>query len=251
MWEANVVQLALYFQSVEGIVADELFELGLAHVPETSQRSRTITPANPFLSAASATIDGLQFVVQVQAGRFDVIVSVPQSAEVDLDAGLPTFECLPILEQMVNFVAAIAPKALPTLRVALVANLCKPVASYRDAADIVGDLLDIDVARDDLSDLSFQVNRRKPLDSGQEINRLVRLGVITVQTLSVRMPHDGGAVSVSGNQLGVALMLDFNTVPSAVPFSPPVQAALVGQLKDEILVVANAEKPIRSVLDNV
>ena len=250
MWQANAVQLALFCLSVDGIDAQELFELGLGEDPETSQRSRTISQTNPFLSVASGMVADLQFVVQVQAGRIDVIVSPSQGAEVNLDAGIPTFECPPVLERLVRFVEAIMPKSLPIVRVALVVNLCKPEETYREAAEVIGSMLGMDVARDELSDLSFQVNRRKMLPSGQEMNRLVRLGVLAVQAFTFRNPQEGGPVPLSVNQIGVGLMLDFNTVPAAVAFSPAVQVELATHLKDEILLVGGADNPVRSILDN-
>lgn len=247
MWQANTVQLALFCTTVDGLDAEELFNLGFNQAPETSQKSRTISALNPFLSVAAGVFDGLQYVVQIQAGRLDVVVSSNPSADINLDAAMKTFDCAIVLGRVVAFIGGIAPKNLQAVRVALVAQLLHPVPTYSDAAEIVGGMLGIDVVRDDMSDLLFQVNRRKRLQSGHEVNRLVRLGVYSLDVIMSQMVQGGGQMQVS--QLAASLMLDFNSVPLPVIFAPNTQVIVAQQLSDEILAVANAANPIRSVLD--
>lgn len=247
MWQANSAQLALFCTTVDGLDAEKLFKLSFNQDPETSQKSRTISALNPFLSVAAGVFEGLQYVVQIQAGRLDVLVSSTPSAEINLDAEIKTFDCEVVLGRLVDVVSAVAAENLPVVRVALVAQLLQPVATYVEAARIVGGMLGSDLERDDMSDLLFQINRRKSLEPGYEMNRLVRLGVLAADTIVTQMVQGGGHMQVQ--KLAASMMLDFNSVPLPDIIVPATQLLVAQQLRDEIMVVGSAANPIRSVLD--
>lgn len=247
MWKATSIQLALFCGSEDGLHADVLFEVGLKVAPETTQRNRTLSVTNPFFSVASGTIDGLLFSVQVQPGRVDFHVLPPQVDEVSLDGDIPLFDCEPVLQKLIDVVEALGVLALPVTRVALVPSLLKPVADYAHASQMIAEFLAADISRDSLSDLLFQVARRKNLDGHQVFNRLLRLSVLSYQAFGVI--QDAQRMPFAEAKLGVLLMLDFNTVPGTSPFNPGRQLEIAMRLRDELLEVAKSESPVRSILD--
>ncbi len=251
MWKASGVQLALFCLSVGDIRAEALFELAFGSQPDSVQSNRVLTAANPLQGVALGAIDGLNYELQVQPGRIDVLVSKTQGDGLDADILGGTFECPPVLDTMISVVERLKSEVLQSFRVSLVATLKLPVADYKTAAEHIGGILGIDLARDHMSDLNFQVNRRKTLPQGWEINRLMRIGVMALHSFELHIDHNVGApVAPRVPKNSVALVLDFNLVPQTSVLSPDDQVEIAKALRDEILVTAQADNLLLRVLND-
>lgn len=251
MWQANAVQLAIFCQTIDGVEAQELFKTGLGREPDSTQRNRTISPANPFLSVAAGLSGAVNHTVQVQTGHIDVHVAPIPPAEIDLDNPAPLFNVEPVLAELVEFVRRVAGQLPAVVRVALVGTLMSRVDDYQTAAGVVGSMLGADVNRPDISDLMFQINRRKPMGHGQSMNRLIRLNVAEIQAVTVQQGlQANGVVAMIPIQTMASLQLDFNTVPSPVGLPADSVIPLIEEINQEILRVGRSENPLVEVLNH-
>lgn len=251
MWQAQAVQLALFCQYVDGVIAQDLFTNGFGRDPDVTQRNRMISPANPFLSIAGGSVDRLNYTVQIQTGRIDVHVTPNIPSEFGVENLAPLFDMEPVLDEMVGFVGKTVSQLPGVVRVAMVGNLMSRVDDYNAAAVAVSAMIGADVARPGISDLMFQINRKKQMTHGQVMNRLVRVSVAEIQAVSVpRQGEPRDVIPLNRVETMASLQLDFNTVPSPTVLAVDVVIPLIEEIKREILRVSDSDNPVAEVLNN-
>jgi hypothetical protein len=152
------------------------------------------------------------------------------------DEVIPVISTHAVLDELyaaLSFNEELLPEAV---RLALVCNLLKPVDTVAESRAIISDLLSLDTALTDYSDLIFQINRRKTLATGIEINRLLRWHSLSLQSFIINMPGQQGiATPAIKEKHAAALMLDINTVVGPRVFSGAQQLPIFQEMMVETL----------------
>ena len=162
-------------------------------------------------------IDGHHLTVQSQSNRIDWVLTtgkqIPNESQQNTIESLPT-----LLEFFLKIVKCWLKACPPSSRLAFGASLVKQVSDMRSGHEYLLQLLpNLNLNPDDVSDLIYQVNRRKKSMSapGIMINRLCRWSVVQIHNIGVTMDAVGTPISSSSQEhYACKLDLDINTVPS-------------------------------------
>ena len=233
LWGSQSIQFAWFLTSVEGVKADEIFQIVSSEEPEQMQRNRVPSPATPFLSLASGVVNGQNYAVQVQPGRVDIVVSpVPDPGE---EFSLPMIGTEQTLTALLNRVDALAPKLANCIRLAAIANTVEQVPTYEAAARILLDSIGLELNLDGTSDLMFQVNRRKLDGQFAPINRVLRYAVLSVQEMLFQVGGSPNIQPIRKERLAASLVLDINTIPDGTVLEVSSQKSIFVEIVGEIL----------------
>ena len=227
-WQADTVQFVIFTGAMSVKSADELWR-SVANTPPLSFQQ---TPGMPSISSASGTIGAFGAVLQLQPGRAAIILTprpdqsptispVIEDAAEALNAGIPLARSLTTALQGVS-------------RLAIVVDANRPAANAVDAIAAVKALIGFSVPHG-VSDLSLQFNRRRPLTTGHDMNRLCRWQTTTKQLFQFTAPAGGmfPAPTVAREEHFTGLFIDVNTVPGP-EIEPDTGNAIFGELANEV-----------------
>lgn len=235
-WNTQNIQLAWFASAVPSVPAAELFATLLASAPEQSSVNRMPTPAMPFLSVASGVIDGLNWVIQVQHGRIDVLASAPDDRP---SASVPLLTSEVAAKAKAHIVAQIAayPDLLPEPnRLSIISVLAQTASSADDACKIANRSAGGVASFDDISDFTLSINRRKTFEFDRSIlmNRVLKWETAAFQLLQMPMMQ-ASPIPVPASVSHAALhTLDVNVVPSSRRFGSDEVKKIFGELIVEI-----------------
>lgn len=240
-WNTQNIQLVWFASAVPSVPASELFTTLLASAPDQSSVNKMPTPAMPFLSVASGVIDGLNWVVQVQHGRIDVLASAPDDIP---SAGVPLLTSEVAANAKAHIVARIGacPELLPEPnRLSIISVLAQTASSADDACRIANRSAGGVVSFDDISDFILSINRRKTFEFDRSIsmNRVLKWETAAFQLFQVPMmqaPPLPVPASVSHAALHT---LDVNVVPSSRRFRPDEAQKIFGEILAEVARLEN------------
>jgi hypothetical protein len=117
-----------------------------------------------------------------------------------------------------------------TTRLAVVLNTSEPAPSLEQAINILLKRTGVTLPFQGGSDLLFQINLKKALNSatGREINRLLKWAAEVVQSVEV-----SGGPPIMHTAFLSTLSVDVNTVPSSQNFTADQQASILEEMADE------------------
>jgi hypothetical protein len=231
LWNAQSIQFVWFLTTTDGIRVDALFEAFSGDEPNSVQRNKVPGPGNPFLGVAAGQIGIYQAQVQLQPGRLDLVVHADEIPNLD---DIPVLETGAVLDRIYSALASNEQLLPDAVRLALVCNLLKPVETAEEGRAIATGLLSLDPALTDFTDLMFQINRKKKLQSGVSINRLLRWNTLTLQSFVLNMPGQQGVITPALKEKhAAALMLDINTVVEQRVFAGTQQVPIFKEMIEE------------------
>lgn len=206
-WRAGSIQLVWFSASADALSSSAFYETLFGREADNVQSNRLPTGAKA--TAASGNLDNVNLQVSAQQGRIDVVVRPlpgPLSGAITLDDADGRLDWL--LSKLRSLTAPPVSN-----RLALVVTYHIPATGLTQAAGVINKELNDLLAFTDSTDLSFQVNRRRPFGFNDNIvmNRLIRYSVETLQEVQFA----GNAIVSSQTEVFVAThMIDTNTVPT-------------------------------------
>lgn len=226
------VQFVWFASDARRLQAQDVFSSIFGREADSFQVNRNPTVAAPHLSAASGVFDGLACQLLVQASRIDLVVQ----AHSEEDEGRPPLigDTTGVVERISQQVGVVSDQLHEVNRLALVLNLIKPADSHRHANQLIAPKFDLSLRDFDVTDLSFQLNVRKKLASEITLNRLLKFGVASFQSLMIDATSQVIS-SGSVNNFGASLSVDVNTVPMFPPITPSAQHQLWQEIASEAL----------------
>lgn len=238
LWKSQSVQLVWFVTTVHGVQTDVIFEALFGDSPETIQKNKVPNPQNPFLSVASGHVGELFVQIQLQPGRLDLFFNPRQSEDADmplLDSAHVGSVIRAILLKGANYFPE-------SVRLATVWNLLEEEASGEAAGETVAKLISFNQGYKDFLDLTLQVNRRRYIGDGIEINRLLRWSVASFQHVQFLMNHDFGGAQSPAHMLmqkyAATIVADLNTVPTNRLFNAEQQIPIFTEMVTEALRIA-------------
>lgn len=205
-WKTELIRFTLL--GVKDLEAAGLWEKLVGTPPDSS----TSRPAQKVLHE-SGTWNGVQFDVQAQPNRIDIVVT-PAPNQFDQPPSLGDF-----IKYAEAFRAMLCAVRLPTAeRLALGASLYVECGGLEQSLTSFEQLVPYvkDVGK--ANDLSFQINLQKKLPklSGVVINRLYKWSQMVYQYFNVQLNDGAQSVPVQADVVhAVKLELDINTAPSS------------------------------------
>lgn len=205
--------------------ASSLFEKAFQRPAEQTQRNALATPQNRFLSSASSNYEGIARAVQIQPGRVDLSI-LPEITD-SWNGDLPTLDAQEATKTLSAAVSIISNAiGSSTQRFAIVTSAIKNSDSANEAFIFANEKLNGIIPFPDGTDLMAQVNRRTTskvlTDKDVVINRLVRIGTGSVQSVQISPPPQMGVVVqplVVSESHFAEYTIDINTVPRVEMFS--------------------------------
>ncbi|MBB3393270.1 hypothetical protein FHT82_006064 [Rhizobium sp. BK275] len=243
VWGSQSVQFVWFLTSVENLRAEALYQALVGDEPDTSQRNKVPSPANPFLSTADGVIENRQFQLQVQPGRVDLIISAFQQ---ELDQDITLLETVDEIQGVLEAIPKAAIEWPVAVRQSVVANLVAPVKNDAEAYSLFLETAEYALDLPDFSDPILQINRRKALKAGGFMNRLMRFGVAATQQFMFEINQFAGAgqaIPVSKQRFGCSLTLDINTVPDGRTIDSKHQITIFKELSQELIRLAELRSP--------
>ncbi len=222
---------------MDDIKVDVVYELLTGNEPDNVQRNKAPNPANPFLGVAAGVIGEKRYTLQLQPGRLDFTVSpAPQENEEPFDGFLDITETI---SETVTKVVANDVSFAQNIRQAIVVNAVHMFANADDATELVLQLSDFKPQNDNLTDLLIQVNKRKDGGFSLPYNRVLRYGVQVLQDFVIDVAVGGSAFPVTKQQVIASVVIDVNTAPSQSAIAIGNQSAILLELADEALRLAD------------
>lgn len=237
-FRGQIIQFAWFLHSIDDVHAPSMFNQFWGADPDLAQTNRAPGPANPFLSIAGTSHNGVLRQIQVQPGRVDLVVNAELSDDPEKAfANLFNYEA-ELYDISTRLKVADNPLKREATRLSTVVTMLEPVGSYTAAAKRFFDFSGFKTKAPNLSDLGLQLNSRKTVD-GVDINRVVGLSVFGVQVFSLSMSPGVAQTSMSPSVLFAARrMFDFNTVPDGRTLKIKDQLPIFDALVSEILRVS-------------
>lgn len=229
------IQFVWFPMSVTDVTAEHVFQVLAGDDPDTTQRNKTPSAANPFLSVAEGVIGTKDIAAQVQPGRIDFTIAGRQAPEMRQDDNLILLDTASEISAVVKRFSEWGGVWPEAIRLSVVANLVQPTKDAAAATSLFFETLGIDVGFVDGSDPLFQINRRKAMD-GYVMNRVVRFGVAGYQNFVFHAVagQSGAMVPATVEKYGASTTLDINSVPDGRTIDRERQALILGQLAEEL-----------------
>lgn len=239
MWGSSTIQFAWFVQNAEALSAEVIFTRLAGYEPVSVQKTRQLSPVNPFYGTAAGgdTTVGVQ--VQLQPGRVDVLIQPSEELHASTDE-VPTLDTGSYLKRFMDAIRASQIVDQPVNRIAVVVNLAKPVADLAHGIELAMEVSGFTPPVKPDSEFLVQLNSRAVLE-GQTINRLVRFGVTGLHNVMFNLATDPIAphgMSATGVRYATTAMLDFNTVPDGSWIDEARQRTIFSLIGQEILRVA-------------
>lgn len=217
MAQGEFLTLVWFPKPGEEVNAEQLFEGLVKAQPESLQRTRNPNPQNQVVAVASGETHGFAVVVEEKVGRIDLSFRQPSAVPTN---EFPTIDLGGAIQLASNWISEAA--SLPvSMRVSSIARVIRKSKSEEEASASFSKIVGIQLADANVSDLMFQVNRRKPFGPVQG-NWLVNTGVYTHQSV-IFMPGQSGQAVSAVVTYGARIDLDFNTVPDGSPLNLDLQ----------------------------
>ena len=224
------IQLVWFTAEARKKDATTVYELVTGVEPDTTQSNKSPSPNNPQLSLASGVVGYLNYTATVQLGRIDLVVqAVSQTGNPELIDNTED-----VISKIVT-TAATAGDLLPAVnRLALVVQLAQLSDDHSSATKVVDEAIGSVLPFDNAQDLNFQVSRRRKIPTVRpvSINRLLRFSVMTYGQFNIM---NGLAEPILLSSFASHLMIDVNTTPTTVAFSPIEQSEIWQHLLGESL----------------
>lgn len=249
MWNVRTIQVVWFTSGGDASSAEVLYLRAFEVEPDLAQRNRQLGATNRFLSVAEGIFDGMKCVVQVQPGRVDFHLGVSDT-DVDIDAPIKSLPLEAVRLRVRGLIDRITGEIQNVHRLAHVGSYLIPVDGYDEAARRHFAMTGMNFPDAGLSDLLFQVNRKMSTAGVYEINRLVRLAVLAEHSLFVNVGQVAEGVEAYAPKYGLSLVLDFNTVPVAVPISVEDQRSIFDELMVQTDRFVSAGNPIEVLKEN-
>ena len=246
IWNSQSIQFVWFPKSVEHIDADQLYQSLVGQPPDNFQRSKAPSPRMPFLSLATGEFDNKSFTVQVNPARVDLIANATPNVDGDPDVDI-SIDTVGTIEYLLARVKAGSASSIKqNTRLAIAVHLIKQMPDLPASVSSIFESCDISMNADGYSDVNVQMNKRKVLDNGTSINRLIRFAteVHRAFTLSID-PSTGPQVSdipVGSEKILSALHLDFNTIPDGNEIPDSSTFTILAQIADELIRVGSSAR---------
>ncbi len=245
IWGSQSVQFVWFVTSPDGLVASNLYELLIGQHPDNFQRNKTLSPATPFFSQASGDIDDIEYVIQVNPGRVDFVMSRATGGQPL--SGIPLLDTKKEIETTLKRFEQVGANWPDAIRLSIIANLLLPVPDFKSANKHFFETTGIDLAIGDVTDTFLQINRRKQISDSLAINRIMRFGTLVIQQFAMDIfpggASPGNPFPVSAQQFATSLTLDFNSNPDGRIFKVAEQVTICHKLAEELLRVAEIGSP--------
>jgi len=218
------------------VAAVDLYEAIVKSEPDSSTSNKSPTANSPFFSQATGLSDGYSHTIRVSPGRVDWILSKPQPEDsdpfanlIDIDDGFPAVR---------NYFDSFTHDLFFNVtRLSIVCILASKADSINEANAEVTRMCMLPIPGDNFLDLSMQINRRKMILEGREINRLCKFSTETVSQVVIQLDGNSGQAGrltpVNEIHYGVSLLLDFNTVPDGERIPNKHHSSIFNSLLDE------------------
>lgn len=235
MWGASSIQFAWFVQSAERLLAESVFDRLVGGDPDTLQKNKVPSPANPYFGVAGGVQGDIFYQLQLQPGRVDLLIQPSEDAQVNSDE-LPVIDTHANISRILARVEEHSVVDQPVSRVAIVANLIHPVSDIPTANVLLSKIAGYSPPVWPDSEFVVQINSRAAPE-GRLINRLVRYSVMTAQSVVLNIDTELGMPSsypTARKKHGVLTMLDFNTVPDGTWIDEAQQRTIFRYLGNEI-----------------
>ncbi|PQZ51915.1 hypothetical protein CQ052_05090 [Ochrobactrum sp. MYb15] len=235
------VTFSVFFSGTHPQNPSELFVKAFGVEPEGVQTNRSgMVAGSPFIGIATGA-SGENFArIHISHGRIDFIVEpiIPNDANSNsLVFTISTDVALSFLQQAVS---KVIPEMANIVRVAIITNLVDEQSSADSAVSAIFSKVGIKFPAEDLTDVSFQLNKRLRLSNGIQANRLMRYNVVAFQ----KMFFNGSEpVPVSDERFSMLLTLDLNTVVDGTKFDANQTIDIIGLLIEETIRITRAGDP--------
>jgi hypothetical protein len=178
--------------------------------------------------------DGMVWAIQTSPGRIALILnSLPKQGR---EGEFPRFtELDPPLGELLGRAGTICDLLGPLPRIGFITTFVRTQKNVTEANSSVRDELGINLDFGDFSDLAFQLNRPKLLNSvpGQFYNRLLRWSAETYQYF-IAIP--GREIATSPAPIAIStLNVDLNTVQTQAIFNPADQVSIFKEWHQELI----------------
>lgn len=126
-------------------------------------------------------------------------------------------------------------------RLALVTTLFKPADSLIVANEMAAEIAKVSLPSYDVTDFTLQLNARAPVPSlpGMQMNRVLKFGVLTFQTVLMEIGA-AGIMPTNRQSYASSLQIDINTVAQIQPISKDDQVNIWGDLGKEMVALRAA-----------
>ena len=214
-WDVENLRITTFIRdrSIEQIIQDKWWE-NINEVPLDTEQIYH----QQKVKVQQGIINGHNLTVQSQSNRIDWILTsgIPMSNESQQNAVSPSQNPLESLLQIAQKWSKACPSSS---RLAFGASLVKQISDMRRGyKDLMRFLPNLKLNPDDISDLIFQVNRRKKSTSASDImiNRIGRWSIVQVKNIGVTVDASGTPISsLNQEHYACKLDLDMNTVHSS------------------------------------
>ncbi|GAB2184953.1 hypothetical protein [Roseibium sp. LAB1] len=238
LFGARSVRFIWFPENVESLSASKIFTSYVGSEPDTFQMNKVPSPSKPFFSLASGFVDGTEYNVRVNPGRIDLVAKGQSEAKFEQERP----SVIVLSEALNKFSDWLDSDGMAQIgdvtRVSIVATLAIPCSDQKAANQKFIDLCGIPIKSENLSDLMFQINKRKHICDDVAINRVVKYNVEETQFYAVQYDNDSGtelsSTPLSDKRYSVLVSLDYNTVPSGVKYVTVEQRSLLKGLLSEL-----------------
>jgi len=234
-WDALSIQVAWFASDARRVDISALYNELFATSPDAIQNNKVPTPAAPFLSAASGQFGDLAVQLHVQSARIDLFVQPPPPTDPP-DAPSSITDLEELVSNLTLYGEVVGAHLNSVNRLALVTTLFNLAdslpAANRGAAEAAG----VALPGYEISDFSFQLNSRRaaPSQPQVQLNRLLKFGVLTFQTVLMDVALYGIAPT-NRQSFASSLQIDVNTIPQLQPIPLDAQISAWSDLVAEML----------------
>ena len=199
-WKSQALHVVWFVNGQINSKPEDLYQAAVGAAPLGSQMSQAAPPATGAIWNLNGQDTDYAYQLQVQLGRVDFVLTAKAPAAPPPN-GVPL---MPSFDQAFDRLITVGERVAAHLdgatRVAVVSEFQKPKPSLAEANGALSDVLGPGVVFPDATDVMFQLNRRKPIQSiaGAEMNRVIQWAVATIQTITFAVPQAGGGMLLPG-----------------------------------------------------